>query len=102
MNRWSILKRRISLGKQRMGPSVQSQSETITADLAGFGRRYSTLHERFEGSECLRRGCRPEVAREAAKKVERELRDLQCEALNLIELQELLGTSIFNFSLLNE
>ena len=100
--RWSNLKKRISLGKQRMGPCIQSQSQTITADLAQFGQHYSSLHARFEYSECLRHDCGSEVMREGVRGVERELRDLQSEACNLIELQELLGTSVFNFSLLNE
>ena len=85
-----------------MGPYIQSQSDIITADLTHFGRRYSKLHEQFEQSECLRRDCGPDRASELVREVERDLRTLQSEACNLVELQELLGTSVFNFSLLNE
>lgn len=85
-----------------MGPYIQSQSDAITGDLTQFGHRYSALHEKFEQSECLRRECEPERASQVVREVERELRRLQSEACNLIELQELLGTSIFNFSLLNQ
>ena len=85
-----------------MSPYIQSQSKAITADLTHFGRRYSTLHEEFGLSECLRHDCGAERAAEMAREVERRLRDLQREACNLSELQELLGTSVFNFSLINE
>ena len=85
-----------------MGPHIQSQSNTITADLSHFGQQYSRLHEEFRESECLRHECGASRAAEVGKELERALRELQREACNLSELQELLGTSVFNFSLLNE
>ena len=85
-----------------MGPYIQSQSEAITADLAQFAECYSTLHREFACSECLSHECGPGWAMEVGRRMEREVGALQDEACNLIELQELLGTSVFNFSLLNE
>ena len=100
--RWANLKKRISLGKQRMGPYIQSRSETITADLMQFAQRYTTLHQEFSHSECLRHECDAGQAMQGVTEMARELAGLQEEACNLTELQELLGTSVFRFSLLNE
>lgn len=85
-----------------MGPYIQSQSEAITADLTWFAQRYTTLHQVFTRSECLQHTCEPGRAMELVGGIMRELGSLQEEACNLIELQELLGTSVFIFSLLNE
>ena len=101
-SRWANLKKRISLGKQRMGPYIQSQSETITADLTQFAERYATLRQEFSCSECLHHECDAGRAMEGVREMVRELASLQEEARNLTELQELLGTSVFRFSLLNE
>lgn len=85
-----------------MGPDIQSQSEAITADLMQFTQRYTALHREFMQSECLCHECEAGRAMELVRQMTRELGSLQEEASNLIELQELLGTSVFNFSLLNE
>ena len=85
-----------------MGPYIQSQSEVITADLTQFTDRYTALHREFAQSECLCRECDSGRAVEVVTVMMREVGQLQEEACNLIELQELLGTSVFNFSLLNE
>lgn len=85
-----------------MGPDIQSQSEAITADLMQFAQRYTALHREFMQSECLCHECEAGQAMELVRQMTRELGSLQEEASNLIELQELLGTSVFNFSLLNE
>ena len=85
-----------------MGPYIQSQSDTISADLTEFAHRYTTLRQGFGDSECLSHECNTGQAVDIVRGVSRELGILQEEACNLIELQELLGTSVFNFSLLNE
>ena len=85
-----------------MAPYIQSQSKAITSDLEHFSGRYSTLHRKFSQSECLSHKCGHRQAERLVMGAVRELGGLQEEARNLIELQELLGTSVFNFSKLKE
>ena len=100
--RWSNLKKRVALGKQRIGPRIQAKGDVISQDLSQFGEVFSSLKERFDTSECLRYNCHKEKAMELVFEFGRELRELQREAKELIELQELLETSVFNFSLLKK
>ena len=100
--RWSNLKKRMALGKQRIGPRIQSNGETISRDLLKFGKGFHSLHEQFYSSKCLHHDCLKQEAQELISSFSTKLSGLQREANELIELQELLETNVFNFSLLKE
>lgn len=100
--RWSNLKKRVALGKQRIGPRIQAKGDIISEDLSRFGQIFTSLRARFRSSPCLRHDCPKASAMELLTQYMAELKTLQAQAKDLIELQELLETSIFNFSLLKE
>ena len=100
--RWSNLKKRVSLGKQRIGPRIQAKGDVISQDLSRFGEMFSALKERFDGSECLKYDCPKHEAVSVMAEFSKELKALQSQARDLIELQELLEASVFNFSWLKK
>ena len=100
--RWSNLKKRVALGKQRVGPRVQANGASISSDLKQFEQKFLGLRREFHTSECLCHDCEPSEARHIMDSLCRKLSELQTQARDLIELQELLGTNIFNFSQLKE
>ena len=100
--RWSNLKKRVALGKQRIGPRIQAKGDVISKDLSRFGDVFATLKERFKTSPCLKYNYPKQEAMNLISEFNGELRGLQAQARDLIELQELLETSVFNFSLLKK
>ena len=100
--RWSNLKKRVALGKQRIGPRIQAKGDVISEDLSRFGDTFATLRKRFETSQCLKHSCPQQEAMNLISEFNSELKGLQTQARDLIELQELLETSVFNFSLLKK
>ena len=92
----------MALGKQRIGPRIQAKGDIISQDLSRFGQVYSTLREQFEASDCLQHHCPKQQAVALIGELNKELKGLQAQARDLIELQELLETSAFNFSLLKK
>ena len=100
--RWSNLKKRVALGKQRIGPRIQAKGDLISQDLSRFGEIFTSLRARFGSSQCLRHTLPRDQALEMLGGYAKEMQALQIQAKDLIELQELLETSIFNFSLLKE
>ena len=101
-SRWSNLKKRVALGKQRIGPRIQSKGDVISQDLSRFGEIFASLRGRFSCSPCLDHQCPREEVWTLIGGFRSELSMLQGQARDLIELQELLETSVFNFSLLKE
>jgi len=102
VHRWSNLKKRIALCKQRIGPRIQAQEEVISEDITRFGEIFFNLRANFNKSSCHRRNTSRGKALQSLNGFIAELKTLQSQAQDLIELQELLQTSIFNFSLLKE
>ena len=92
----------MALGKQRIGPRIQAKGDLISEDLCRFGEIFTALRARFSCSTCLRHDCPREEALLMLGEYQSELKSLQTQAKDLIELQELLETSVFNFSLLKE
>ena len=92
----------MALGKQRIGPRIQAKGDVISEDLSRFGDIFITLKERFEMSQCLKYDCPKQAAMNLISEFTSELKELQAQARDLIELQELLETSVFNFSLLKK
>ena len=100
--RWSNLKKRVALGKQRVGPRIQAKGDIISQDLTRFREIFSSLRSEFISSQCVHHDCSREEATSLIGEFSKQLKGLQTQAQDLIELQELLETSIFNFSLLKE
>ncbi|KAL5499629.1 hypothetical protein EMCRGX_G011081 [Ephydatia muelleri] len=100
--RWSNLKKRVALGKQRIGPRIQASGSTISQDLQTFGDTFNALYRDFCSSACVLADCPNQEARTTIAHFERLLGALKLQARDLIELQELLETNIFNFSRLKE
>jgi dynein heavy chain len=100
--KWSSLKKRLSLSKQRVAPFIQSHSEVIIQDLKQFGVEASKHHNLFLSSSCLSHQCDLTVAQSLLKEYKLKLLSLQVRATDLMELQELLQSSVVNFSLLNQ
>ncbi|CAH1797693.1 unnamed protein product [Owenia fusiformis] len=98
--RWNNLKTKVSLAKQRLGPRIQEESERITKDLAAFGERVNTLNTNLEDSEVYNRDYSIGDAYSSLDNFMSSLTVLENEAQDLIELQELLETSVVNFSIL--
>ena len=100
--RWSNLKKRVALGKQRIGPRIQAKGDVISLDLSRFSEVFATLREHFDASQCLNYDCPKQEAVNVIAEFHQELKELQTQARDLIELQELLETSVFNFTLLKK
>ena len=92
----------MALGKQRIGPRIQAKGDVISEDLSRFGDIFAALRKRFETSQCLKYNCPKQEAVNLISEFNSELKGLQTQARDLIELQELLETSVFNFSLLKK
>lgn len=92
----------MALGKQRISPRIQAKGDIISEDLSRFGDLFATLTKRFETSQCLKYDCSKQEAMNLISEFDSELKELQTQARDLIELQELLETSVFNFSLLKK
>ncbi len=100
--RWSNLKKRVALGKQRVGPRIQAKGDIISQDLTRFREIFANFKASFLASQCIHHDCSKEEAFGVVAGFTKQLRSLQAQAQDLIELQELLETSVFNFSLLKE
>lgn len=102
LSRWTSLKKRLALSKQRIAPFIQSHSATITRDLEAFGSEAKRQHQSFLNSPCLSHQCDPPVAQDLIKEYVQILLGLRAQAKDLMELQELLQSPIVNFSILNQ
>uniref|UniRef100_A0A1X7UKN4 Uncharacterized protein n=1 Tax=Amphimedon queenslandica TaxID=400682 RepID=A0A1X7UKN4_AMPQE len=101
-HRWSSLKKRLALSKQRIAPLIQSHSAAIKRDLEVFGSEAEREHQSFLSSPCLSHNCDPPVAQDLIKEYVQILLGLRAQAKDLMELQELLQASVVNFSILNQ
>lgn len=100
--RWSNLKKRVALGKQRIAPRIQANGQTISQDLVAFGASFLALRGQFHSSCCLEHGSSNKEFGCLMEGFTSELNILQQQASDLIELQELLEANVFNFSQLKE
>ncbi|XP_043910785.1 dynein beta chain, flagellar outer arm-like [Protopterus annectens] len=100
--RWSNLKTKVSLAKQRLGPRIQQESQRVTKDLARFGGILIELREDMEVCEVYTRDCTTKKAFLLIDGFGKRLKNLQKEAEDLRELQELLEATVADFSILSE
>lgn len=100
--RWSSLKKRLSLSKQRISPFIQSHSATITRDLQEFGTQAKDLRSSFLNSNCLLYQSDYIQAQSTISQYGKDLLSLQVQAKDLMELQELLQSAVVNFNILKQ
>ncbi|ELU01784.1 hypothetical protein CAPTEDRAFT_107783 [Capitella teleta] len=98
--RWNSLKTKVSLAKQRLGPRIQEESESISKDLATFGDRVMVLDQELANSSVYSREFPIAEAWSTIDTFVQRLDVLENEAQDLIELQELLEANVVNFGLL--
>ncbi|KAK6172547.1 hypothetical protein SNE40_016179 [Patella caerulea] len=98
--RWNSLKTKVSLAKQRLGPRIQEESARITQDLEAFANRVYYFNKDMENSDVYSRDCNIPDAWISIDTFSKKLHILENEAQDLIELQELLESSVVNFSVL--
>ncbi|KAM4702001.1 uncharacterized protein O3C94_002925 [Discoglossus pictus] len=98
--RWNSLKTKVSLAKQRLGPRIQQEADRVTKDLEIFQHKLDTLGACIESSQMFMYSFTPQRAFEAVQSFSLEVRTLQNEAKDLRELQELLESTVVDFSIL--
>ncbi|XP_055866060.1 uncharacterized protein LOC106055129 isoform X2 [Biomphalaria glabrata] len=97
-SRWNNLKTKVSLAKQRLGPRIQEESVSITKDLMAFAERVMILADDLENSDIYQRNCDINEAHSTIDEYSKRLAVLESQAQDLFELQELLESSVVNFS----
>ena len=95
--RWTNLKSKITLAKQRLGPTIQEEAYVITQDLKEFGTVIINLYNDIMGSILFDRGCEHERALNILEEYNKRFDSLQNQAEDLKQLQELLETSVVDF-----
>eukprot|EP00795_Rhopilema_esculentum_P016198 gene16198-7569_t len=98
--RWNNLKMKVNQAKQRLGPRIQAEAESVTKTLQKFGERCLQLDYDFRASEAFKRSCRVYAAHNIMDSIEKSLNTIEGEAQDLVELQELLEEEIVDFSIL--
>ncbi|XP_069829066.1 uncharacterized protein [Dendropsophus ebraccatus] len=99
--RWNNMKTKVSLAKQRLGPRIQQEAEIVTRDLELFQRKLDVLGSDVETSEVYKYDCTSQEAFRIIHNFNTKVQTLQNEAKDLKELQELLETTVVDFSILN-
>ncbi|KAM8977325.1 uncharacterized protein RCH25_043181 [Pelodytes ibericus] len=100
-SRWNSMKTKVSLAKQRLGPRIQQEAERVTRDLEQFQHKLDALGSDIETSEVYKSKCTSEEAFMVIENFNIEVQILRNEAKDLKELQELLETTVVDFSILN-
>ncbi|XP_075192459.1 uncharacterized protein LOC142291659 [Anomaloglossus baeobatrachus] len=99
--RWNNMKTKVSLAKQRLGPRIQQEAESVTKDLELFQHKLDILGTDIENSEVYKYECISQEAFRTIQNFNSRVQILQIEAKDLKELQELLETMVVDFSILN-
>ncbi|XP_068122143.1 uncharacterized protein [Hyperolius riggenbachi] len=99
--RWNSMKTKVSLAKQRLGPRIQQEADIVSRDLGRFQRKLDTFGSDLENSEVYKYEYTAQEAFVTTEEFSAQLEILQREAKDLKELQELLETTVVDFSILN-
>ncbi|XP_053311944.1 dynein axonemal heavy chain 9-like [Spea bombifrons] len=98
--RWNSMKTKVSLAKQRLGPRIQQEADRVTLDLERFQHKLDVLGHDIETSKVYQYSCSSQEAFKVIEHLSIEVQILQNEAKDLKELQELLETTVVDFSIL--
>ncbi|XP_075053831.1 uncharacterized protein LOC142139871 [Mixophyes fleayi] len=99
--RWNSMKTKVSLAKQRLGPRIQQEADIVTRDLEQFQQKLDILGPAIETSHVYKYECTSQEAFGIIQNFSTQVQVLQNEAKDLKELQELLETTVVDFSILN-
>lgn len=100
--RWTNLKSKVTLAKQRLGPTIQEESKAITQDLKSFSRIIYELKSNINESNLFDRSSDFEQATKFLDEYDEKFANLQNQADDLKQLQELCESNIVNFESLNK
>jgi dynein heavy chain len=95
--RWSNLKSKVTLAKQRLGPTIQEESKLIIKDLKQFSIVIDDLYSDIMESYLFRTDCDSNTAADLLTKFSDRFNSLQNKADDLKQLQELLESDIVDF-----
>jgi dynein heavy chain len=100
--RWTNLKSKVTLAKQRLGPTIQEESKAITQDLKVFSKVIFDLRTNITESNIFDRSCDYEQATKFLDTYDEKIASLQNQADDLKQLQELLESNVVNFESLSK
>lgn len=98
--RWTNLKSKVTLAKQRLGPTIQEESKVIIEDLKKFSTIINNLLNDITNSFLFDRACDYERAFKLLDSFNEKYDSLQNQAEDLKQLQELLESDVVNFGIL--
>ncbi|XP_018102433.1 dynein beta chain, flagellar outer arm [Xenopus laevis] len=98
--RWNSMKTKVSLAKQRLGPRIQQEADRVTRDLERFQHKLDALGADIETSAIYTCNCTSQEAFATMQNFNTRVQMLQNEAKDLKELQELLESTVIDFSIL--
>ncbi|KAM9320087.1 uncharacterized protein PAF06_004553 [Gastrophryne carolinensis] len=98
--RWNAMKTKVSLAKQRLGPRIQQEADVVSRDLEQFQHKLDKLGSDIENSEVYKFECTAEKAFVIIQNFNKQLQIFEREAKDLKELQDLLETTVVDFSIL--
>ncbi len=99
--RWSNLKSKVTQAKQRLGPTIQEEFNSIVEDLTAFQDVSVQLNNDIVESIIFQRDCLFEDAHKTINEFNEQYTNLQKKADDLKQLQELLDSRIIDFDILN-
>jgi dynein heavy chain len=96
--RWTNLKSKVTLAKQRLGPTIQEESQSIMEDLKDFSSIINNLLSDILKSSLFSHQCDENKALQKLDEFTARWERLQKEAEDLKQLQELLDANVVDFS----
>ena len=96
--RWTNLKSKVTLAKQRLGPTIQEESIIIIQDLKEFATVINNLDSEIMSSCLFDRETEQEKALKELEVFHNRFDSLQNQAEDLKQLQELLDSSVVDFN----
>ena len=100
--RWTNLKTKVNLAKQRLGPTIQEESKAITKDLKEFSQIIMGLRDEIASSGLFDRTCDHDRALSMIEDFFAQFNGLQNQAEDLKQLQELLESDVVDFDILTQ
>jgi dynein heavy chain len=101
-SRWNILKSKVNLAKQRLGPTINQESGSIIRDLKDFLVILNNLMSDMQNSYLFNRDCEQNRAFRLLDDFTNKFDSYQNHAEDLRQLQELLDKHVVDFNVLTK